>query len=379
MITIKEVANKYDFKDFTNFPYQLYKNCQYYIPNFVDDNYLFDENRNSSYDYCECRLFLCVDGDKVLGRIATIINHRYNEEHDTKEIRFFKYSAIDSLEVTTLLMNQVKMVAKENDLTSIVGDMGFTQFNHYGVLADGFDSFSVYDAKYNYPYYVDHLKRLNFKEDSSWSCYKINVPKTLDNRMDSIRDVILKKYNLKFQSITTIKKNDNLADIISKSMALRMKNYDYFYSFNTISEEEIQILVNRFKTIIEFTNINTCYYFVVTDKNDDVVGFALGIPSLATFLGRQNMIISPSISSLYKKASSKAESIDLISIVVNKEYQNRGISLILKNELFKACVNNNIKYINTDFDFDLSKTIKEEFDDCEVKKVKTFTSFRLDI
>ena len=379
MITIREVSNKNDMKAFSSFPSQLYKNNPYYVPSFLDDNFLFNPTRNPSYVYCECRLFICVDGDKVLGRVATIINHRYNEEHNVKELRYFKLTVVDSFEATTRLMNQVKKVAVENNLTSIVGEMGFTQLSHYGLLLEGFDDYAVYDSQFNFPYYIDHLKKLNFRLDKTWNSYRLTVPSTLDKRNDGFRDVILKRYNLKLSSITNMKKNPDLPEIISKSMSLRLKNFDYFYSFNSINEEEMDDLVNKFKMIIQFTNINSCYYYVITDKDDEVVGFVLGIPSLAKFLSKQKAVLSPSISRLYNKAYNKGDSIDLLSIVIKKEYQNLGIIRILKNELLKSCIESGVKYINTDLDFDLLDVVKDEFRDLDMKKLKTFGSYRFDL
>lgn len=379
MMTIREVQSKNDLKLFASFPNQLYKSSPYYIPSFISDTSILNRSRNNALEYCECRLFLCVDGEKVLGRMATIINHRYNQEHEVKELRIYKLDTIDNFEVVATLINQAKSVAVENGLTTVVGEMGFTQFHHYGFLLDGYDNYACYNSKFNYPYVISHLKRLEFKLDHTWNSYRITLPDKLNPRLDEVTQVILKKYNLKLEAINYVKKNESLPMIINKSIALRLKNYDHFYSFNTISEEEMNNLVTMFKTIIQFTNISSCYYFVVKDKDDDVVGFILGIPSLAKMLGRQKIIISPMIASMYNKAYNKCDSIDIIGFVVNREYQNVGVAGILKNELYKLCIKNGVKYINTDFDFDLSKSIKDEFCDDKIEKLKTFGSYKYDL
>ena len=381
MITIKEVDLKNDLKDFINFPYQLYKNNPYYVYSLIDDNALFSQTKNISFDYCECRMFLCVEGDKVLGRIATIINHRYNEEHNVKELRFFRYDVVNNLEVSTVLLNQVKKIAVENGMTSIVGEMGFTQFSHYGLLTDGFEEYSSYSSRFNYPYVIEHLKKLNFKEDESWATYRITLPEEVDKRMEEMSKFILKKNELKLIPITTLKKSDDLTDLICKSISLRLKSFDYLYGFNSISEDEIASIVYKFRMIVQVSKnfVNTTYYYVIVDKNEDIVGFTLCIPSIAKLLSKQKVKIMPTLAYIYNKANSKGDSIDLISFIVKKEYQNTGVSLVLRNELYKACKNNNIKYINTDFDFDLSRIAKEEFKDEKIEKVKTFTTFRFDL
>ena len=380
MITVKEVVTKNDYKQFVEFPNQLYRNCNYYLPNYISEEYnLFNPSKNLAYDYSECNLFLCVDGDKVLGRVATVINHRYNEEHNVNELRFFKFDVVDNLDVSTALVNKMKNLAIENGLDSIVGTMGFNQFNHYGLLTNGFDNYSIYDAQYNHEYYINHLLKLNFVKDHEWNSYQITIPNTLDKRVDDITSFILKKYDLKLVSVVNVKKNEQLPDLMAKSIFLRMKNYDYLYSFNTISDKELNAYSNKFKTIIQLNSFEMAYYFVITDKNDDVVAFILGIPSIAKLLGKQRFKIMPSLSTVYKKATTKSDSVDLIGIIVKKEYQNIGLSLILQNELFKLCKKYDVKYINTDFDFDLSDVIKKDYQSYDMKLIKTFSSFRFDL
>lgn len=379
MITIREVLNKVDQKQFFDFPNQLYKSSPYYVPFINEENGTFNPAHNTSFDYCECRLFLCFDELKVVGRFATIINHRYNDEHNVKEIRFFRYDVINNFDVSDAIFNKIKQIAIENGLTTIVGEMGFNQFDHYGLLTYGYDDFSIYNARFNNPYQIEHLKKLNFVLDNSWNSYRITIPQTLDERVDGIAQAILKRYNLKLESFTKVNKNTNLIDYINKSISLRVKNLEYLYSFNTLSEDEISDLINLFKGFIDTKYNVSTYYLVVLDKDNDVVAFLLAIPSLAKFLVKAKFAIVPSIAYVYHKASVKSDSVDLISFVVNRKYQNIGLAGILQNELFKLCQKNDINYINTSFDFDISPIIKDYYQKYDMKKVKTFASFKYDL
>ena len=81
-VTIKEVRTKKDLRAFVHFPNLLYKDNPYYVPQIesIDRNTL-TPSRNHAFEVCEGKYWLAYDeGGAVVGRVAGIINHRYNEK-----------------------------------------------------------------------------------------------------------------------------------------------------------------------------------------------------------------------------------------------------------------------------------------------------------
>jgi len=72
---IRIVATKSELKRFIQFPYKLYKNDPVWIPPLrVEQFGQFDPKRNPTLDHCEYSLFLLIDNDEVIGRIAAFID-----------------------------------------------------------------------------------------------------------------------------------------------------------------------------------------------------------------------------------------------------------------------------------------------------------------
>ena len=85
MVTIKEVVTKKDIKTFVRFPHSLYKGNPYYVPPFeADEVNRFNPKKNESYDECEVKCFLAYRDEKVVGRIAAIIQKSFNEKSNSK-------------------------------------------------------------------------------------------------------------------------------------------------------------------------------------------------------------------------------------------------------------------------------------------------------
>ena len=87
-IIIKKVSSKKELKTFI-FNYELYKGNPYSVPDLYDDMLgTFSPKRNAAFEFCEADYFLAYNNNKVVGRVAAIINKRANETWNKKEVRF---------------------------------------------------------------------------------------------------------------------------------------------------------------------------------------------------------------------------------------------------------------------------------------------------
>ena len=88
-IEIKEVLTKKDLWKWVRFPNRLYKDSEFFVPFLETDEFnTFSKGKNPAYDFCETKLFLAYKGKKIVGRIAGLINHAYNEKWNKNTIRF---------------------------------------------------------------------------------------------------------------------------------------------------------------------------------------------------------------------------------------------------------------------------------------------------
>ena len=80
-IEIKMVENLNDLKKFVQFYYDLYRDCEQAVPFlFSDEMNTLRKDRNPSFECCEACYFMAWRNGQIVGRIATIINHRANEK-----------------------------------------------------------------------------------------------------------------------------------------------------------------------------------------------------------------------------------------------------------------------------------------------------------
>ena len=75
-VTIKKISTRRELKAFIRFNYELYKDCPYAVPDFLEDTLdTFNPQKNAAFDFCDVDYFLALREGKIVGRVAAIINH----------------------------------------------------------------------------------------------------------------------------------------------------------------------------------------------------------------------------------------------------------------------------------------------------------------
>ena len=70
-ISIKRVSTKSELKDFVRFNYELYKDCPYAVPDFLEDTLnTFDAKSNAAFEFCDAEFFIAYRQGKIVGKVA---------------------------------------------------------------------------------------------------------------------------------------------------------------------------------------------------------------------------------------------------------------------------------------------------------------------
>ena len=190
-IEIKEVRTRRQLRKFVNFPEKLYKDNPYYVPPLVFDQMdTLDQKKGAAQEFCDSKLYLAYKDGELAGRVAAIVNHLANKQWDHKEVRFGWYDFIDDPEVARALMDKVEEFGRQYGMESVVGPLGFTDFDPEGLLVEGFDRLSTMALIYNHPYYVKYIEDMGFTKDADWIEFKMEIPEKLPDRIDRICNII---------------------------------------------------------------------------------------------------------------------------------------------------------------------------------------------
>ncbi len=351
-VVVKEVLMKKELKKWVEFPNKLYKGNKYYVPFlFNDEVETFSKKINPAYDFCETKLFLAYEDGKIVGRIAGLINHAYNEKWNKKAIRFTRFDFIDDYEVSEALLNEVIKWGKEVGLNEVMGPIGFTDMDHEGMLIEGFEEKNMSITFYNYPYYINHMVRLGLKKDVDWVEYQLMVHEKEDEKMKRISEYLQKKYGY---HAVFYNKRKNLFDEAKEAFKLIDKEFGKLYGTVPLTNRVID------KAIADYIPlVNLKYICTIKDKNEKIVGFAVLVPSIAEALKKSNGKLLPfGIFRMLRALKGKNDTLEMFFVAVDEAHQKQGLPAIIIDQMLKMLIENKVRICETGPELESNEAVK---------------------
>jgi len=349
---IKEVVTKKELKDFVHFPNHLYKNNPYYVPQIESmDRDALNPKKNHAFEVCEGKYWLAYDeNDRIVGRVAGIINHRYNEKTGGKTCRFGWIDFIDNQDVSAALMRTVEQYAKDKGMTKVSGPTGFLEFDPSGILVEGFDQLPTAYGKYNAPYYESHLLALGYEKEVDFVEYRILVPEVIPERYARASELVSARTGLREAPIRC---RADLNPYLDSLFQCLNNAYSKLHGFSELTAGQCDDLKKQF-----LNNITTDFVSIIIDHDDKVAAFGVALPSLSKAMQKANGSMFPFGFIHLLKALKKNDTIDLLLIAIDDKYQNRGVNAMIFNKFAKGITKNKVKYIESTRELETNTTVQ---------------------
>lgn len=359
-LEIKEITTRKELKQFIEFTNTLYRECEYYCPPlFFDEMNCFDKEKNPALEVCDYKLWMAYRDGKAVGRIAGVVNYKANEKWGYKNARFGWFDFIDDLEVSKALLDKVTEWGKEKGMTAINGPVGFTDFDHQGLLLEGYEYLAPMASLYNFPYYVKHFDAYGLTKDADWIEIQVYPPTCCPERLNRIAEIV------KERSKVRVDKVKNARELVRKYGIEYMDvidiAYQKLYNFQPMTIKQKNYYKDMYFPILNFDFVT----LVVNDK-DEVVGVGVGMPDISEPLRKCGGHLFP-FGWYHVLKALKAKQMDAFNfllIAVRPDYQDKGI-----NALF---FQDQIPYINK---YKIKRLETTAILETNTKNIANFTQF----
>ena len=329
-IDIKKVSTKRDYQTFVEFPFVLYKDNPFWVPPLVKDEIeTLDPKLNPVYQNATASLFLAYKNGEVVGRVAAIINWIEVKEIKKNKVRFGWFDFIDDTNVSKTLLEAVISFGKKHKMETIEGPVGFSNLDKAGLLIEGFNEPNTIITLYNFPYYSKHLEKLGFNVAAKWVEYEIKIDdfESSPERVKRFSKLIMDKYEL---TLLNFKKRKDIIPYVDQMFELLDKTYNQLQTYVPIQDYQIENYKKRF---LKF--VNPDYIKCIIDKEGKLICFSITMPSFTEALKKINGKITILNTYYLLKAMKKNNRASFYLIGVHPEYQNKGITAIIFNEMQK--------------------------------------------
>lgn len=272
-LIIKPVSSTKEVKAFIDFQHELYAGDPCYVPElYLAQKEMFDKKKYPFYEFGEVYPFLAYRDGKAVGRIAAVINNRYNEFHNSNVGFFGFFDFINDKEVAQALFHKAQETLKSKNFDKLIGPTNFSTNETAGTLVFGYDDPPKVMMTYNKPYYDEIMKSLGAEKEMDLHAFMIH---SFEASEKSIKLAGLLENRLKGQGITI--RNLNLKDW--KNEVVRVKKiynlaWENNWGFVPFTDGEFKHLAEGLKLLVDEK------FAYMAEHNGEPVGFSISLPNI---------------------------------------------------------------------------------------------------
>ena len=334
-LIVAPVKGRRELRAFVRFNYELYKDCEYAVPDLLEDTLdTFNPKKNPAFRFCEAEFFLARRDGKIVGRVAAIINHRANETWHEKHVRFGWIDFVDDLEVSAALLHAVEEWGRARGMNHIVGPLGFTDMDLEGMLTDGYDQLSTMNSIYNYPYYPEHMQKLGYGKEVGWVERKVCIPRAgheaNQEKYFKVAELVKRRYGFRIHKFKS-KKEIRKGGYIPKVLGVVNRAYANLYGYSEMDQAQMEAYAKQYLPFLDKR-----YLSVVETAEGEVIGMGICITSLSRAVQKAKAKLFPFGWYYFAKAlwfNRHPETLDMLLVGVLPEYQEKGANALIFADL----------------------------------------------
>jgi hypothetical protein len=372
-IEIREVKSRKDLKIFIHLPAKIHKNHMNWVPPvYMDEWTWYNPKKNLAFSYSDTVLYLAYRNNKAVGRIMGIINHKYNVANDIREGRFMYPETFEDIDIAKALLTAVENWAREKEMDTLVGPLGFSDKDPQGLLIEGFDEPVVISSTCNFPYLTDFVEKAAYTKHKDLVVYKMLVPEVIPDFYQKIYERA--KRNNPNLHIVELKNKWQLKPYIRPVLSLMNETFKDIYGFVALSEKEMDEFAKRYLLILDARFIK-----VIENEKGEVIAFVLAMPDISEGIKKCRGYVLPFgiIQILWSQKMTKQ--LNLLLGGIREDYRNTGIDTILGVKMFESARKAGLECIDSHLELETNLKMRAEMERMGGKVYKKFRIFRKDL
>jgi hypothetical protein len=325
-LRVEEVRSEQDLKAFIRFPWEVYRGNRHWVPPLIKDQLQKFNPEHPFRSHADIILFLAWRGERIVGRIAGIIDHHYCEFHRNKEGFFGFFESILEPDVPELLLSRVAEWLKGRGMEKMIGPMNPSTNDECGLLVEGFDSSPCLMMPYNPSYYGSLLEGFGMRKVRDLYAYLLEQSSFSGDRLARVTERLGKRDpQLRIRPIE-LRHLDEEVRIIKE---IYNHAWTRNWGFVPLTEEEIELFAKSMKPLVVPDLVLLAY------SGDEPVGFSVSLPDYNEVLkhlnGRLGLLGIPK----FFYFSRKIRTIRVMLLGVKRAFQRKGAEGFLYLETFK--------------------------------------------
>ena len=316
-IEVVAVNGKKALNEFVELPFTLYRNEPNWAPPLrIAVKELLDRDKHPFYANAEAEFFLARKADKVVGRVAAIIDRNHNRFHNEEAGFFGFFECVNDGEVARALLEQARAWVFKRGARFLRGPVNPSTNYECGMLIDGFDTPPMVMMTYNHQYYPGLMDQAGLVKAKDLYAYVSNANTISTQKINRVAEKALRTSGVKVRPINMKDFAGDVAKVWDVYGAAWARNW----GFIPMTREEFFQMGKEMKMILKPELV------LIGEVDNRVVGFALALPDVNQALKRANGNLFPTglLKILYYQRLIR--NVRVLALGVVEEYRTSGLA-----------------------------------------------------
>jgi GNAT superfamily N-acetyltransferase len=234
---------------------------------------VLDRKKHPFHEHADVAYFLALRGGRPAGRIAAILNHRYNEFHNDHVGFFGLFECEDEHTTAQALVEAATSWLRDRGCTVIRGPVNLSTNDELaspGVLIEGFSAPPAVMMTHNPPYYAALLEGTGLVKARDLIAFWFDDPAAVPSRGARTLDRLLERQGATIRALDPKRFRQDVDAIKEVYNAAWTRNW----GFVPMTDAEFDHLAREFRFIVD---PDLC---LIAEVAGEPIGFSLTIPDL---------------------------------------------------------------------------------------------------
>ncbi len=335
-VVVKAVGSRRERKQFLELPWSLYRGDPNWIPPLrQNQKELVGFARHPFHGAAEMQTFLAYLDGQPCGRVAAILNHAHNRQHQEQRGFFGFFESIDNQQVASGLFDTVHRWFADRGIHELRGPVNPSLNYEIGLLVDGFHVPPTFMMTYNHPYYARLIETYGFRKVQDLFAYwgTVDMLDGLDKKLRFVAEESQARFNIQVRPID----KSRFQKEIEMFLSIYNASLGGTWGFVPLSSAEISHMCKHLKQLI----IPDLAMIATVDSQP--IGAVFGIPDYNPRIKQIDGRLFPFGFLKLLSRRQPFKRFRVISANVLPEYQRWGVGLVLMKSLIPEVLKSGLK------------------------------------
>ncbi|MFO0598242.1 MAG: N-acetyltransferase [Myxococcaceae bacterium] len=329
---VEQVAGARAMDEFIRFQLDHYRDDPHFVPPIVAERREFlDPKQNPFFEQAKGVLFLARRAGKVVGRVAAVLDERYNQFHGTQDgfVGFFESQNDPGL--AAALFEQALAWLKRQGARRAIGPLSFAFHHEVGLQVTGQDRLPAMMMPYNPPFYSVLWEANGFSKLKDLYSYEVQAIDGVPEKVRRLAERVKQTGQVRVRRLDLVRPESDLAKMQSIFHTMLKPTG---FGFAPMSHSEFMSIVNRLRPLV----VLRPELSLIAEVEGEPVGFAVTVPDTHLAQKEAGGYLFPFG---LAKMLWKARSIDRLRGLlfgIKDGWRRRGIDALLGYETFSQAL-----------------------------------------